>query len=71
MIHVYYICVYIIECIFIYLNILLFRVSLQLYVECVVKNPVCVLGLSLDSQLFSSRLDAFIRGLPFYSPRAA
>ncbi|KAI3376086.1 hypothetical protein L3Q82_016386 [Scortum barcoo] len=43
----------------------------QLYVEYIVKNPACVLGQSLDSDLFSSRLDAFIRALPFYSPRAA
>ncbi|KAK5889717.1 hypothetical protein CesoFtcFv8_015694 [Champsocephalus esox] len=43
----------------------------SLYVEYVVKNPVCVLGQSLDSELFGSRLDAFIRALPYYSPRAA
>ncbi|XP_029932360.1 trafficking protein particle complex subunit 1 [Myripristis murdjan] len=43
----------------------------NLYVELLVKNPVCVLGQSLESELFSSRLDAFIRGLPYYSPRAA
>ncbi|XP_060922145.1 trafficking protein particle complex subunit 1 [Limanda limanda] len=43
----------------------------NLYVEHIVKNPVCVLGQGLDSELFSSRLDAFIRALPYYSPRAA
>ncbi|AWO97451.1 putative trafficking protein particle complex subunit 1 [Scophthalmus maximus] len=43
----------------------------NLYVEYIVKNPVCVLGHNLDSELFSSRLDAFIRALPYYSPRAA
>ncbi|XP_042257964.1 trafficking protein particle complex subunit 1 [Thunnus albacares] len=43
----------------------------NLYVEYIVKNPVCVLGNSLDSELFSSRLDSFIRALPYYSPRAA
>ncbi|XP_071767237.1 trafficking protein particle complex subunit 1 [Centroberyx gerrardi] len=42
----------------------------SLYVEYIVKNPVCVLGQSLESELFSSRLDAFIRALPYYSPRA-
>ncbi|XP_041821382.1 trafficking protein particle complex subunit 1 [Chelmon rostratus] len=43
----------------------------NLYVEYIVKNPVCVSAHSLDSELFSSRLDAFIRALPYYSPRAA
>lgn len=43
----------------------------NLYVENIMKNPVCVLGHSLDSELFSSRLDAFIRSLPYYSPRVA
>ncbi|XP_029943723.1 trafficking protein particle complex subunit 1 isoform X2 [Salarias fasciatus] len=43
----------------------------SLYVELVVKNPVCPSSLSLDSELFCSRLDAFIRALPYYSPRAA
>uniref|UniRef100_A0A3Q3WQ40 Trafficking protein particle complex subunit n=1 Tax=Mola mola TaxID=94237 RepID=A0A3Q3WQ40_MOLML len=43
----------------------------NLYVEYVVKNPVCVPSHSLDSELFSGRLDAFIRALPYYSPRAA
>nr|XP_057922190.1 trafficking protein particle complex subunit 1 isoform X1 [Doryrhamphus excisus] len=42
----------------------------NLYVENIVKNPTCVLGDSLDSDLFSTRLDAFIRALPYYSPRA-
>ncbi|XP_068612047.1 trafficking protein particle complex subunit 1 [Brachionichthys hirsutus] len=43
----------------------------NLYVEYVVKNPACVSPSCLDSELFSSRLDAFIRALPYYSPRAA
>uniref|UniRef100_A0A3Q1EYZ2 Trafficking protein particle complex subunit n=1 Tax=Acanthochromis polyacanthus TaxID=80966 RepID=A0A3Q1EYZ2_9TELE len=43
----------------------------NLYVELIVKNPVCSSTPSLDSELFSSRLDAFIRALPYYSPRAA
>ncbi|KAM3590459.1 uncharacterized protein V6R79_010123 [Siganus canaliculatus] len=43
----------------------------NLYVEFVVKNPVCDATQSLESELFSSRLDAFIRALPYYSPRAA
>ncbi|RVE60883.1 hypothetical protein OJAV_G00185580 [Oryzias javanicus] len=43
----------------------------NLYVELVVKNPACSPAPSLDSELFCSRLDAFIRSLPFFSPRAA
>ncbi|KAM8881947.1 trafficking protein particle complex subunit 1 isoform 1-T1 [Synchiropus picturatus] len=43
----------------------------NIYVENIVKNPACTLGDSLDSELFSTRLDSFIRGLPYYSPRAA
>ncbi|XP_068164567.1 trafficking protein particle complex subunit 1 [Antennarius striatus] len=43
----------------------------NLYVEYIVKNPACASPSSLDSELFSSRLDAFIRALPYYSPRAA
>ncbi|KAM9700054.1 trafficking protein particle complex subunit 1 isoform 1-T2 [Menidia menidia] len=43
----------------------------SLFVELLVKNPLCDSSQTLDSELFSSRLDAFIRALPFYSPRAA
>uniref|UniRef100_H3C6E0 Trafficking protein particle complex subunit n=1 Tax=Tetraodon nigroviridis TaxID=99883 RepID=H3C6E0_TETNG len=43
----------------------------DLYVEFIVKNPVGVSAHSLDSELFSSRLEAFIKSLPYYSPRAA
>ncbi|KAF6720252.1 Trafficking protein particle complex subunit 1 [Oryzias melastigma] len=43
----------------------------NLYVELVVKNPACSPAPSLDSELFCSRLDAFVRSLPFFSPRAA
>ncbi|XP_073679830.1 trafficking protein particle complex subunit 1-like [Garra rufa] len=42
-----------------------------LYVEYIVKNPLCALGQSLQSDLFSSKLDSFIRALPFFSVRAA
>ncbi|XP_012714575.2 trafficking protein particle complex subunit 1 [Fundulus heteroclitus] len=43
----------------------------NLYVELIVKNPLCPSSQTLDSELFSSRLDSFIRSLPYYSPRAA
>ncbi|XP_016116480.1 trafficking protein particle complex subunit 1 [Sinocyclocheilus grahami] len=42
-----------------------------LYVEYIVRNPLCVLGESLQSDLFNSKLDSFIRALPFFSVRAA
>ncbi|ROL01509.1 Trafficking protein particle complex subunit 1 [Anabarilius grahami] len=42
-----------------------------LYVEYIVKNPLCVLGETLQSDLFNSKLDSFIRALPFFSVRAA
>uniref|UniRef100_A0A3B5M811 Uncharacterized protein n=1 Tax=Xiphophorus couchianus TaxID=32473 RepID=A0A3B5M811_9TELE len=44
---------------------------LQLYVDLVVKNPLVPSCQPLDSELFGTRLDSFIRSLPYYSPRAA
>ncbi|XP_059524686.1 trafficking protein particle complex subunit 1 isoform X2 [Myotis daubentonii] len=41
-----------------------------LYVELVVKNPLCPLGQTVQSELFRSRLDSYIRSLPFFSARA-
>uniref|UniRef100_W5N8C6 Trafficking protein particle complex subunit n=1 Tax=Lepisosteus oculatus TaxID=7918 RepID=W5N8C6_LEPOC len=35
-----------------------------------VKNPLCSMSETLQSELFSSRLDTFIRTLPFFSVRA-
>ncbi|KAJ0060513.1 hypothetical protein NL108_014996 [Boleophthalmus pectinirostris] len=43
----------------------------NLYVEHIVKNPLCAVGQTLDSELFCSKLDTFIKALPYYSPRAA
>lgn len=42
----------------------------QLYVEFVVKNPLCPLGQTVQSELFRSRLDSYVRSLPFFSARA-
>ncbi|XP_001508283.2 trafficking protein particle complex subunit 1 [Ornithorhynchus anatinus] len=42
-----------------------------IYVEFVVKNPLCPLGEAVQSELFRTRLDAYVRGLPFFSARAA
>lgn len=44
--------------------------SPQLYVELVVKNPLCPLGQTVQSELFRSRLDSYVRSLPFFSARA-
>ncbi|KAM8811971.1 trafficking protein particle complex subunit 1 isoform 2-T2 [Rhynchonycteris naso] len=41
-----------------------------LYVELVVKNPLCPLGQIVQSELFRSRLDSYVRSLPFFSARA-
>uniref|UniRef100_UPI0039BF33C2 trafficking protein particle complex subunit 1 isoform 4 n=1 Tax=Mus musculus TaxID=10090 RepID=UPI0039BF33C2 len=41
-----------------------------LYVEFVVKNPLCPLGQTVQSELFRSRLDSYVRSLPFFSARA-
>lgn len=46
------------------------NICLQLYVEYIVRNPLCPLGESLRSELFNSRLDSFIKALPFFSARA-
>ncbi|XP_051956835.1 trafficking protein particle complex subunit 1-like [Xyrauchen texanus] len=42
-----------------------------LYVEYIVRNPLCVLGESLQSDIFNNKLDSFIRALPFFSVRTA
>ncbi|CAL9694181.1 unnamed protein product [Knipowitschia caucasica] len=43
----------------------------NIYVEHVVKNPLVPEAQTLDSEIFCSKLDSFIKALPFYSPRAA
>ncbi|KAK2510623.1 hypothetical protein Q9233_017571 [Columba guinea] len=42
---------------------------IPLFVELVVKNPLCPPRQPVQSDLFRSRLDAFIRGLPYFNPR--
>ncbi|MBN3273667.1 TPPC1 protein, partial [Polyodon spathula] len=41
-----------------------------IYVEYVVKNPLCSMSEAIQSDLFCSKLDSFVRGLPFFSARA-
>ncbi|XP_068855342.1 trafficking protein particle complex subunit 1-like [Aphelocoma coerulescens] len=41
----------------------------NLFVELVVKNPLCPPRAPVQSLLFRQRLDAFVRGLPYFGPR--
>ncbi|CAG9865170.1 unnamed protein product [Phyllotreta striolata] len=43
----------------------------QVYVEFVVKNPLCKLGQPIQSELFRTKLDAFIKQLSIYSSKVA
>ncbi|XP_030193376.1 trafficking protein particle complex subunit 1 isoform X1 [Gadus morhua] len=49
----------------------LHQIYSTLYVDYIVKNPLCSLGDPLQSDLFSARLDTFIKNLPYFNPRAA
>ncbi|KAM6293924.1 trafficking protein particle complex subunit 1 [Aegotheles albertisi] len=40
----------------------------HLFMELVMKNPLCPPRTPVQSELFCSRLDAFVRGLPFFAP---
>ncbi|KAG2468106.1 TPPC1 protein, partial [Polypterus senegalus] len=42
----------------------------ELFVEYVVKNPLCSMNEPIQSELFCTKLDGFIRSLPFFSARA-
>ena len=39
----------------------------DIFVEYAVKNPLCSLEESVSSDLFKSKLDEFIRGLPIFA----
>ncbi|CAN8178542.1 unnamed protein product [Coccothraustes coccothraustes] len=41
----------------------------NLFVELVVKNPLCPPRAPVQSLLFRQRLDAFVRSLPYFGPR--
>ncbi|KAM3653976.1 LOW QUALITY PROTEIN: trafficking protein particle complex subunit 1 [Ammospiza maritima maritima] len=43
----------------------------NLFVELVVKNPLCPPRAPVQSLLFRQRLDAFVRSLPYFGPRGA
>ncbi|XP_037743555.1 trafficking protein particle complex subunit 1 [Chelonia mydas] len=48
----------------------LHQIYSNIYVEFVVKNPLCSMSEPIQSELFRTKLDGFIRGLPFFSARA-
>ena len=39
-----------------------------MYIEHVVKNPLCKLGEPIDSVIFKTKLDGYIRELPIFAP---
>lgn len=43
----------------------------QIYVEYVVKNPACVQGQPITSELFRTKLDEYIRSLPIFTTRTS
>ncbi|XP_053318670.1 trafficking protein particle complex subunit 1 [Spea bombifrons] len=49
---------------------ILHQIYSTIYVEYVVKNSLCSLSEPIQSELFKTKLDAYIRGLPFFSARA-
>uniref|UniRef100_V9LFB3 Trafficking protein particle complex subunit n=1 Tax=Callorhinchus milii TaxID=7868 RepID=V9LFB3_CALMI len=49
---------------------ILSQIYSTIYVEYVVKNPLCGLNEPIQSELFRSKLDNYIRGLAFFSARA-
>ena len=42
---------------------------LQIYVEYVIKNPMCPLGETITSELFKTKLDEYVRGLPIFATK--
>ena len=43
----------------------------QIYVEFVVRNPACVQGQPITSELFRTKLDEYIRSLPIFTTRTS
>ncbi|XP_064639676.1 trafficking protein particle complex subunit 1-like isoform X2 [Lineus longissimus] len=49
----------------------LHQIYSTIYVEYVVKNPMCPLGEPIQSELFKSKLDDFVRGLPIFATKVS
>ncbi|KAL4219872.1 Trafficking protein particle complex subunit 1 [Mactra antiquata] len=43
----------------------------NIYVEYVVKNPVCDMSQPIESELFKTKLDEYIRALPMFATRVS
>jgi hypothetical protein len=50
-------------------TIKLYDFIFQIYVEYVVRNPVCDLDKPITSELFQTKIDEFVRGLPFFASK--
>jgi len=44
---------------------------LQIYVEYVVKNPACDMTSPIESELFQTKLDEFVRALPIFATKVS
>ena len=47
----------------------LHQIYRNIYVEYVVRNPVCDLDKPITSELFQTKIDEFVRGLPFFASK--
>jgi hypothetical protein len=50
-----------------YFNIPIFHLYPQVYVEYAVKNPMINLGEPIKNELFSTKLDSFIKSSPVFA----
>lgn len=48
---------------------ILHQIYSQIYVEYVVKNPLCLLSEPISSELFKTKLDDFVRGQPMFATK--
>ncbi|KAK3095874.1 hypothetical protein FSP39_020179 [Pinctada imbricata] len=47
----------------------LHQIYSNIYLEYVVRNPLCELGQPISSELFHTKLDEYVRGLPIFPTR--
>ncbi|KAJ0177998.1 hypothetical protein K1T71_006871 [Dendrolimus kikuchii] len=50
---------------------LLRKIYSEIYVKYAMRNPLCVIGEPINSELFKNKLDAFIKQTPNYAVRAS